>query len=54
MPTYAFKCDKCGSEAERYFGFHDTHEVTCDCGQLMSKIITPTPAVFRGTGWGGQ
>jgi putative FmdB family regulatory protein len=54
MPMYHFKCFKCNAEAEKYFGFHDKHEATCECGNVMSKVIQATPAVFRGGGWGGQ
>lgn len=51
---YHFKCFKCNAEGEFYFGFHDKHEKTCECGNAMSKVIQPAPAIFRGTGWGGQ
>ena len=51
---YHFKCFKCNAELEKYFGFHDEHKVECECGNSMSKVILPTPAIFNGTGWGGQ
>lgn len=52
MPIYSFKCYKCLKQENVYFGFNDKHEVTCECGNVMSKVIGATPAIFRGTGWG--
>jgi putative FmdB family regulatory protein len=54
MPIYGFKCFKCNEQENVYFGFDDKHEVTCKCGNTMSKVIGATPAIFRGGGWGGS
>ena len=54
MPIYQFKCFKCDEQKNMYFGFDDKHEIKCDCGNDMSKVIGVTPAIFRGGGWGGS
>ena len=53
-PVYIFKCYKCSKQESIYFGFNDKHEVDCECGNAMSKVIGATPAIFRGGGWGGS
>jgi putative FmdB family regulatory protein len=54
MPIYAFKCFKCNAQRNVHFGFDDKHELECECGNAMSKVIGATPAIFRGNGWGGS
>jgi putative FmdB family regulatory protein len=55
MPTYDFTCDTCGEKATQAFGFHEEHLVGCPkCVTPMRKLISATPAVFRGGGWGGK
>ena len=54
MPIYSFKCYKCNAQRNVHFGFDDKHELDCECGHVMSKVIGATPAIFRGTGWGGK
>jgi len=55
MPSYDFVCNDCGEKITETFGFHENHLVDCpQCLKQMRKIIKATPAVFRGTGWGGS
>lgn len=51
MPVYLFKCYECNEHQNVYFGFHDKHEVTCECGRPMSKVIGATPAIFKASGF---
>ena len=55
MPKYDYKCDICGDEAEFYFSIHDDlpQEILhLECKGNYRRVFTPTPAVFRGSGWG--
>ena len=54
MPNYDFYCVKCNEHEEHNFGFHDVHEVTHSCGELMKKVMPKTGVIFRGGGWGGN
>jgi putative FmdB family regulatory protein len=55
MPTYEFKCETCNANAEKYFNFTDEHLFDCQtCNKPMKKLFRATPAVFRGSGWGGK
>lgn len=52
MPIYEFRCATDKSMLEIQQGFHDGSIPNCPvCGEAMQKIISPTPAIFRGTGW---
>lgn len=52
MPTYDYKCEKCGGAVEQYHGI-DEHGPSC-CGVPMQKVFTAVPAIFKGNGWGGK
>jgi len=55
MPQYEYRCPADQSMIEMYQSFEDSSIPNCpQCGQQMSKQFQATPAVFRGTGWGGQ
>jgi len=55
MPQYEYRCPADQSMIEMYQSFEDSSIPNCpQCGQQMSKQYQATPAVFRGTGWGGQ
>jgi putative FmdB family regulatory protein len=55
MPNYQYRCPADYSMIEMYQSFEDSSIPNCpQCGQQMSKQYQATPAVFRGTGWGGQ
>ncbi len=55
LPTYDFACIGCDIEVEKYFSFTDEHRVECEkCGNAMIKVLSATPAHFKGGGWGGS
>jgi len=53
MPTYDYKCNKCGMTQEIVREFGENHEPTC-CQETMARVWSATPAIFRGGGWGGS
>jgi len=55
LPKYDYKCENCKSEIEFERGFgEDTEPVCTTCHVSMTRVWTPTAAIFRGGGWGGQ
>jgi len=43
MPTYKYKCDKCGKELEEFHKVDDRHNQKCpECGEKMQIMIQPT------------
>ena len=53
MPKYDYKCNKCGMTQEITREFGEDYEPTC-CQESMSRLLSATPAIFRGGGWGGK
>jgi putative FmdB family regulatory protein len=52
MPTYEFRCADDKTMIEIQQGFHDGSIPACPlCGKNMHKVFSPTPAVFRGSGF---
>lgn len=53
MPTYDFKCEKCGNQFECFKSINDIAEVTCStCGHLATKMIgTGSGIIFKGSGF---
>jgi putative FmdB family regulatory protein len=59
MPTYAFRCPKCGSEIESVMKIseYSTNPKPkccadgCDGQQDMVSVPFATPASFKGAGW---
>jgi putative FmdB family regulatory protein len=54
MPRYDYKCKKCGAHEIISHGFHDEGEHSCfdeTCDGLMGRVISPTPVIFRGSGF---
>lgn len=52
-PTYDFQCPNCSTKTEvRRSVNDDSPAPTCgDCLVVMEKVFSPTPAIFRGSGW---
>jgi putative FmdB family regulatory protein len=52
MPTYDYKCGKCGKVFEVRQSFSDplltTHE---ECGGPLERLISAPALQFKGTGW---
>jgi len=55
VPNYDFKCNECQTTVEMYMGFDDQNVLFCvTCEGPLTKVFTPTPAHFKGGGWGGK
>lgn len=52
MPLYQFKCS-CGWEADIAIPLSESDRpVVCvDCGVRARKVFSPTPAIFKGSGF---
>jgi putative FmdB family regulatory protein len=52
MPIYEYKCLDCGKEHEVLQKFSDEPLKTCpDCGGSVTKLISNTSFVLKGSGW---
>lgn len=58
MPRYDYKCQECNAVREYTHAIDVVlPEQICDeteCEGEMRKLISPTPAVFKGSGWAGK
>ena len=56
MPAYNYRCDKCGHEYELRHGMLVEPDENCPkCGHdKATKLIFPTPALFKGGGFPGN
>jgi putative FmdB family regulatory protein len=59
MPTYVFKCEKCGRVLEQLLSLKE-YAVNpfprccaegCDGQQRMKVVLQPSALIFKGTGW---
>ncbi len=52
MPIYQYRCTACGHEFEVIQAMQDPPVSGCErCGQAVTKIISPSGLVFKGSGW---
>jgi len=53
MPTYAYRCQNCGSEFEKVQKFADKPVTKCPvCGNgPVRRLLQPAAIVFKGSGW---
>jgi putative FmdB family regulatory protein len=53
MPTYDYKCDKCGHRFEKFQSFSESFLKVCpECGdETLRKVFSPSGIVFKGSGW---
>jgi predicted nucleic acid-binding Zn ribbon protein len=59
MPTYVFKCEKCGNILEQMMSMGEFATLPipmccndgCDGQQWMSPQLQPTGFILKGTGW---
>ncbi len=53
MPTYAYRCDNCGVQFDRFQAFTEPTLVRCpECGEdTLRKLYTPVGIVFKGSGF---
>ena len=50
MPTYDYKCDKCGGQQEIDRSFGDSTEPIC-CQTTMTRVWSAPAVKFNGTGF---
>jgi putative FmdB family regulatory protein len=52
MPIYEYQCSGCGKKHEVVQRHNDKPLSKCpDCGASMTKLISSTSFVLKGTGW---
>ena len=52
MPTYNYRCKKCGDELEAFHGMTESPDIKCQCGGDTYKIISSIEGVhFKGNGF---
>lgn len=54
MPTYEYKCRKCGHVLEVRHGFDDKPPKTCrrnGCRGRLERLFTPPAIIFKGSGF---
>jgi len=52
MPIYEYKCDVCDRHFELFQKFSDEPLKACpECGGSVSKLISNSSFVLKGTGW---
>ncbi|MBP7692232.1 MAG: zinc ribbon domain-containing protein [Anaerolineales bacterium] len=52
MPTYAYRCESCSVEFERYQKFTDKPLSRCpECRGKVRRVPQAAGVVFKGSGW---
>lgn len=54
MPTYDYKCEKCGAVVELTHGFDEKPRQTClndHCDGRLRRVFSPPTIIFKGSGW---
>ncbi|TNF46500.1 zinc ribbon domain-containing protein [bacterium] len=52
MPTYEYRCDKCGNEFEAIQKITDDPLKSCTkCGGQVQRLIAATNFILKGGGW---
>jgi putative FmdB family regulatory protein len=52
LPTYDYKCARCNLSQEINHGWDNRPMILCNyCNEPMVKVISATPAVFKGKGF---
>ena len=53
MPVYTYRCENCGVQFEKHQSFTDSPLKTCpECKKkALTKVITPTKIIFKGSGF---
>jgi putative FmdB family regulatory protein len=52
LPTYEYRCDKCGKTFEVFQKITDDPVKTCrDCGGEVRKLVSASNFVLKGSGW---
>ena len=52
MPTYEYRCAKCGEQLEVYQSFSDAPLTKhASCGGKLSKVMSPAGVILKGSGF---
>ncbi|MBD3293675.1 MAG: FmdB family transcriptional regulator [Armatimonadia bacterium] len=54
MPTYDYKCEKCGNVFEIRHPFDADPPDSCsldDCDGTLRRVFSPPTIIFKGSGW---
>ena len=53
MPTYSFRCRKCGKEVGAELGMNDTKVLpfACGCGGEFARVYHPLNVIYRPGGF---
>jgi putative FmdB family regulatory protein len=51
MPTYEYRCDKCGVEFEVVQKMSDPPVEKHECGGTVKRLISSTSFQLKGSGW---
>ncbi len=54
MPTYDYKCEKCGQVFEVTHGFDEDSPDSClsdSCDGTLRRVFSPPTIIFKGSGW---
>ncbi len=54
MPTYDYRCEKCGQVFEMSHAFDAKPPETCcdeHCDGTLRRIFSPPTIIFKGSGW---
>ena len=53
MPTYEWRCPRCGKEFEMQMSMKEADEYgkECDCGENCERLIVNGNFILRGEGW---
>lgn len=53
MPTYDYKCDKCGAKRTQTISLQDldSFRAVCAEGDLMRRVLSSPPVSFKGSGF---
>jgi len=54
MPTYDYRCKKCGTVFEIRHGFDEKPPKTCKvkgCRGRLERLFSPPAIIFKGQGW---
>ena len=47
MPTYTFRCRKCGKDIEVVHSFNEPHPETCQCGGELQRIFQNPQIIYN-------
>lgn len=51
MPTYTYKCQKCGNINDVMQKITEDPLTECECGGSLNKVIHPAGIIFKGSGF---